>query len=99
MTMDEVRQLQHQIMSDLAASPENGLSTTSGFDAPTAGPGLSDGGSSVSYGYHLTSRGEQYPTTYSSYAPEVFRARREQGETLLHQDGIKKKGRELLFYD
>lgn len=45
MTMDEVRQLQHQIMSDLAASPENGLSTTSGFDAPTAGPGLSDGGS------------------------------------------------------
>lgn len=39
MTMDEVRQLQHQIMSDLAASPENGLSTTSGFDAPTAGPG------------------------------------------------------------
>lgn len=45
MTMDEVRQLQHQIMSDLAASPENGLSTTSGFDAPTAGPGISDGGS------------------------------------------------------
>lgn len=45
MTMDEVRQLQHQIMSDLATSPENGLSTTSGFDAPTAGPGLSDGGS------------------------------------------------------
>ena len=45
MTMDEVRQLQHQIMSDLAASPENGLSATSGFDAPTAGPGLSDGGS------------------------------------------------------
>lgn len=45
MTMDEVRQLQHQIMSDLAASPENGLSTTSGFDAPTVGPGLSDGGS------------------------------------------------------
>ena len=44
MTMDEVRQLQHQIMSDLAASPENGLSTTSGFDAPTVGPGLSDGG-------------------------------------------------------
>lgn len=39
MTMDEVRQLQHQIMSDLAASPENGLSTTSGFDAPTVGPG------------------------------------------------------------
>jgi hypothetical protein len=45
MTMDEVRQLQHQIMSDLAASPDNGLSTTSGFDAPTAGPGLSDGSS------------------------------------------------------
>lgn len=45
MTMDEVRQLQHQIMADLAASPENGLSTTSGFDAPTAGPGLSDGSS------------------------------------------------------
>ena len=45
MAMDEVRQLQHQIMSDLAASPENGLSATSGFDAPTAGPGLSDGGS------------------------------------------------------
>lgn len=39
MTMDEVRQLQHQIMSDLAVSPDNGLSTTSGFDAPTAGPG------------------------------------------------------------
>jgi len=45
MTMDEVRQLQHQIMSDLATSPENGLSTTSGFDAPAVGPGLSDGGS------------------------------------------------------
>lgn len=45
MTMDEVRQLQHQIMADLATSPENGLSTTSGFDAPTAGPGLSDGSS------------------------------------------------------
>ena len=45
MTMDEVRQLQHQIMSELAVSPDNGLSTTSGFDAPTAGPGLSDGGS------------------------------------------------------
>lgn len=46
MTMDEVRQLQHQIMSDLAASPENGLSTTSGFDAPTAGPGPAIGGAS-----------------------------------------------------
>lgn len=45
MTMDEVRQLQHQIMSELAVSPDNGLSTTSGFDAPTAGAGLSDGGS------------------------------------------------------
>lgn len=46
MTMDEVRQLQHQIMSDLATSPENGLSTTSGFDAPTAGPGPAIGGAS-----------------------------------------------------